>query len=280
MEKNSVLACGIVTYNCNPVRLLEVLAGSVIAFDHIYIYCNRFEDLQIVDQALAKIELDVNVFSLVGRGENVGLAQAQNKIAGQASNDGYDWLTFLDQDSVVHDEDRILRDTVCANHIKNNAFVIEYNKNSLSFFGGPRYYNASSLTVRISDFIAMGGFLSALSIDWVDFEFCDRIYRSGGNIIPVNGIAFDHQLGDDFEIILGRKIHLRNDTRYYYVIRNAVYLLRQRHITINFRSLLFARLLFYCLLYTVKSDKKRTVFLGLYDGLRGEMGTKVIGGSS
>lgn len=273
LEKKTFLVCGIVTYKCDIKRLLEVFAGAVVAFDHVYIYCNQRKEIDIVKKAISNSEFSDQSFTIVGKGNDVGLAQAQNEIACQALKDDCTWITFLDQDSVVNDENGILHNATCAEKNTNTAFVVEYNKNSVSFLGGPKYYNASSITVRISKFLEIGGFLGHLSIDWVDFEFCDRFYRSGGNIISVNNIGFDHQLGDGFQILFGKKIHLRNDTRYYYVVRNAMYLLKKSDISFNFRFLLLSRLTFYIFFYFLKSKDKKTVWSGLCDGIYNRMGT-------
>ena len=274
-EQPISLVCGIVTYNCNKKRMIDVLGQAAKTFDHIFVYCNQVDDLSIIQKLQAQFCNSNCGISIVGEGENVGLAKAQNEIARYAQNCGHVWITFLDQDSILEDPLKVLRTAILTEE-SNNIYVVEYPENGLRFFGGPTYYNASSMTVKLNYFINLGGFLECLSIDWVDFEFCDRVYKSGGCITPLSSISFSHQLGDRLISVLGRKIHLRNDARYYYVVRNAIYLLKSNYISINFRTLLFFRLIFYVIFYQIMSRNKANIFWALFDGFRGRMGTREI----
>jgi rhamnosyltransferase len=267
-----MLACAIVTYNPEPERFTRVLQALRFMFDEVYIYSNLETDRGIILDILKMNSKDFENFVLLDYYGDLGLAAAQNKLAKFASTEGHSWVTFLDQDSVVNDTSSLLRAAVCTATSPTEVFAISYPKNSVSFMGSRKYFNSSSMTLNINYFLRLGGFKDELCIDWVDFEICDRIYRTGGSFRCVDGIEFAHQLGERQVSILGRKIHLRSDIRYYYVLRNAIHLILREKLSINFNLMLFLRLCFYIPFYCYISNSKRIIFMAIWHGVIGRLG--------
>ena len=63
-----------------------------------------------------------------------------------------------------------------------------------------------------------------LFIDYVDFEFCWHAENLGIKTFVFPDIVIQHNLGDSFRKIFGKKITLRSDFRYFYMLRNGFYL--------------------------------------------------------
>lgn len=265
-------ACCIVTFNCDPKRIETVLSSCLYEFDHIFIYCNNRFDHSICNKISSGNQLLHQKVTILDHIGDLGLARAQNYLVRKAAKEGLKWCTFLDQDSVCTNIKSALKAHDLTNDNKMTVFVAKYPNNGIKLFGRRKFYNSSSITINLDFFFAVGGFTDDLFIDWVDFEFCDRVYSSSGTFVELPEIEFDHQLGLGKVRVLGICLHKRNDVRYFYIVRNALYLCRKSNVSYNLKLLAASRLLLYCFFYLIIAHNKYIIFQALRRGFFGKLG--------
>jgi rhamnosyltransferase len=221
------------------------LAGTVIlfyppenVFANIATYIHEIEVLYIFDNTPDKIiripdEIKYKC-SYMHSGENEGIAKKLNDAMNIASNEGFDYLLTMDQDSFFGDGD-----------LKKYKEIIseEIERNNISMFG-VRYYelrknentnpsvnkllitSGAVINLKINEII--GGFDENLFIDGVDTDYCLQTFSKGYKTFLVNELSLKHQLGEEKKVMTPllkstiRKFH--NPTRLYYIVRNHLYL--------------------------------------------------------
>jgi rhamnosyltransferase len=127
----------------------------------------------------------------------------------------------------------------CISITKFNVIVPEKNK---------RYHIAHAISsgslLSMECIKNVGPMCEELFIDYVDFEWCWRALKLGYKIVSVPNIVIEHTLGDKIQIIGNRKIALRNRVRYYYIIRNGMYIIFHTDLLKIHEAILFLRDLF------------------------------------
>lgn len=115
-----------------------------------------------------------------------------------------------------------------------------------------------------------------LFIDYVDFEWCWRATAAGCRILAVPTVVIEHRLGDDVKQLLGKSVRLRSDIRYYYIIRNGLYLsLFCTFLSLGEKVRLFARSFSFVIGVVLVRHNCRTLRLlarGIADGMSGRLG--------
>ena len=224
------------------------IAATVILYypdenviENILSYVNSVEKLYLVDntETPSKLITD-NLKRFTGAvyihdGENQGIAARLNHVSNLASEDGFDWLLTMDQDSSFGGNTFI-------NYL--NCFTSFENKGNVSMFGinhvkesdDPDVCNAvnvnhlitsgSVLNLRLVNEI--GGFDEKLFIDEVDFEYCLRSVAKGFGIIQFTNIFLTHNLGQtsqhrSFKTTKLTSRVLHSPVRMYYMTRNFLY---------------------------------------------------------
>lgn len=138
------------------------------------------------------------------------------------------------------------------------------------------YIIASGSLVRMEIFDQIGGMAEELFIDWVDIEWCLRARHRGFKCYVVPDVVMRHSVGIRAVRILGRNIYIHNGIRAYYRMRNAVFLLRVRHMGLAWRIHTLLRipkyLLIFALLTPPRIDSFRLLCHACLDGFRGRMG--------
>lgn len=214
-------------------------------------------ELVLLKDVINSLEKQVDIIICINNGNNVefkhpkiliknlnankGIAYAQNIGVNIAKDLGAKYILFSDQDT-VYPENYI---SEMKNSIKMYDKVILvpsfYNLNrgqiepislTMSKSVVPKlntqyevFHAISSGTfVSMSSFIDIGYYEEKLFIDWVDFEWCWKARHKGYKIICIPKIQIKHSLGDIVKSVLGKKITLRSQFRYYYMIRNCLYL--------------------------------------------------------
>ena len=223
------------------------IAGVVVLFnpddgciENINSYLNQIDYLLVVDNS------DVQNSSLVNKliqnsrikyvfnNQNLGIANALNQAADFAFKNGFDFLLTMDQDSSVDSK-------LIQNYRK---FFLSSNFSDIGILAPvPNYYPESDeeklpgskekdvvitsgclLNLRI--FEKVGPFKEDLFIDYVDFEYCLRLWRKKYRVVQLYSAKIYHQLGNlERKNILFWKIYITNHTpiRYYYRTRNRLY---------------------------------------------------------
>lgn len=231
------IACIIVLYEPDYEKLKKVLCSIIQQVTRVF----------LIDNSSAKIDIkqfsDMPTrFDYIFLGGNKGVAYAQNKGIEEALKGGIDWVLLSDQDTVFPDNYIALFASKIEIYGKEKLYIpsffnqIKNQKEavSLSMTKSIRpndnipievFQAISSGTIFHKDiYLRIGGFLQILFIDYVDFEWCWRARYYGIEILCFPDIVINHQLGDSCKNILGKKVTIRSNFRYYYMIRNGLYL--------------------------------------------------------
>lgn len=250
--------CVLVTYNPNIPQLKACIDSLLPQVEKIIIVKNSDEELdtgKFQNKNIEQIQLE----------KNCGIAYAQNRGIECAIELGAEWILLSDQDTVFPEmyvsrfsakTEAYGKETiyvpVFSNETKNQLEPVSLTMSESVCPDGtipiPLMHAISSGTIfHKGIFEKIGGMDEKLFIDYVDFEWCWRARFQGIQILCFSDIIIRHQLGDSYARFFGRKITLRSDFRYYYMLRNGVYLgknctflLRKERKALLKRTLLFA----------------------------------------
>lgn len=226
-------------------------------------------------------------------GSNKGIAEASNIGVEILKGLGSEWIMFCDQDTIFPTElfekfkdlnknrkylyaplyNNEISDYVESKFIGKVDNRIKYvNKNSNYIY----QVIASGMIVNIKEFNNLNGFREDLFIDWVDLEFCWRFVRNGGSI-SILPVTINHRLGDSGIKIFNKHIPIRGHIRYYYLIRNGIYLaiyypFESWRIRIFFLQKVISEFIGYTILSITQPKKISFLTLGLYHGMIKKLG--------
>lgn len=155
---------------------------------------------------------------------------------------GSKWILLSDQDTVfpenyvcdfakkikIFGKNKIYAPTFF-NEVKNQKEPVSVSLSKSIVPSGaeviPVFHAITSGTIFSREvFEKTGGIKEELFIDYVDFEFSWRARHFGIQTLCFPDIEIRHQLGDSFKKVLGKKITLRSNFRYFYMLRNGFYL--------------------------------------------------------
>jgi rhamnosyltransferase len=235
-------------------------------------------------------------------GDNMGIATAQNAGIRKGISEGCSHVLLLDQDSslapgmvntLLSTEEQLL--AVGKQVASVGPLFVDEKTQKPSFAVRPGRVRVKRLPLTRhspepveSDYLIASGSLTRsvvyrtiglmrdeLFIDWVDIEWGLRA-RSEGFIsyIAPNAIMA-HSIGDAAVRFLGVDILLHSDTRNYYMIRNATYLLRLKSLR-NWRLITSFKVLMYVVFYSLYSRHRwktsNLLIRAVIHGLRGRLG--------
>lgn len=244
MIETEKLSAIIVTYNPDVQILSKNLSRIQPQVNQVLIVDNGSEN---VDRIVA-LNNNVHVLKL---DSNVGIARALNLGIEYVQKLGYHWVFTLDQDSILPKNvaqdflQFITRnDTQNVGILAPRIFDRGWNKEQVDIekklVEGDYQIIKSSITsgnlVNISAWETVGKFDEALFIDWVDFDFNKRLELGGFNIIQINSVIMNHQIGAAVHpkflhrILLyskNSKFYDHSPIRQYYFFRNKVIYFRR-----------------------------------------------------
>lgn len=241
-------------------------------------------------------------------GENKGIAEAQNIGIELSTKSGCSHVLLLDQDSapcpgmiqkLLDAEENLLRK---GEHIAAMTPQL-IDERTGKFPCASRYgwfrarlifcgidsvkpiqtdnFIASGSLIRVSALQALGMMRSDLFIEHVDTEWAFRANTAGYRSYCVPNALMRHCFGDAAAKILGKNLYIYSNLRYYYKLRNEVYLMRLRTMGSRWRVYIFFRIPYHLLLYFALSEN-RTQALCLFrkailDGIFGRLGPAASG---
>lgn len=224
------IAATVILYYPNEI-LIKNLQSYKNSVEKLYIADNTEKPLAWVTEAIKHFTNTV----YINDGENKGIASRLNQVSKLASNDGYDWLLTMDQDSSFEDETLI-------NYL--NCLNIFKEKENVSMFGinySEKWRSTETCnSIRVNNLITSGSMLNLkllpdighfdenLFIDEVDFEYCLRSVRKGYLIIQFTNVFLNHNLGEtsfhrSFKTTKLTSRVLHSPVRMYYMTRNFLY---------------------------------------------------------
>jgi len=249
---------------------------------------------------LEKFGYPISYFPL---GENKGIAEAQNIGIRESVSAGCSHVLLLDQDSVVSSgmvtkllvaEGELLKagkkvaavgPCVVDENTGARPCAVQYrwlrvhridpNADSSEPIETANLM-ASGSVIRTAILGIVGAMRSDLFIDLVDTEWVFRASSAGYKSYCVPGAFMVHRIGDAARKFFGRDVYLHSDLRYYYILRNALYLAGVRSMGWQWRAYIVSRLPYQFLVYSWFSTDRfgtaRVLIKALWDGLVGRLG--------
>ncbi len=214
---------------------------------------SQFEKVLIVDntpgdlfpEQLSSIVNNFNV-TILRMKKNIGIAAALNEALYYSKNHNFSWMGTFDQDSEVPLNYRerfqeILRIHPMQDSIAILAPIYSFPDGTVKGFSGKRGKRegvsrvditmTSGNLVRVSIVDKVGGYDSALFIDYVDFDLCLRLKQQGYNVLEIKDVVLKHSLGHNLfhRRFLWGKVCVTNHPpiRVYYLVRNRLVLYRR-----------------------------------------------------
>lgn len=297
--RNKKIYCIIVTYQPDKKHLRTVISSITLQTPNVILVDNTPGTFDITD-----ISNDVQLIAL---GKNLGIATAQNIGIRKALEHGADIVWLSDQDTVYPENflDGMLKamEQCSTQGIRLAALGPSYfdtHKNAIQSFlrHAPftEYFTPLPGIQNVSHTIASGKLIPAeilrevglmyedFFIDWVDIEWCWRANKKFGyQTVCTGDVVIQHTMGDGSRSFLKKKFSIRNPSRRYYMIRNAIHVAIHSHsATLPIRFEVFAKAMIWVVAFPLiassnRLEHVRAVLSGLLDGLRNKMGEKTLG---
>lgn len=250
--------------------------------------------------------LDAVGTTVLGTGENVGLAAALNLALEELTDRGAKFALLLDHDSVPEPGmvQTLLHELEASSPPRPPAAIgpaivdmlperTELRADSFARFRLPlneRIHPRSDPAAFEVDFLITSGTLlrletldriglmdERLSIDSVDFEWSFRAAAAGYSLLATFGARLLHRRGDQLHHVVGsHSIRIHSPGRLYFMYRNRFLLYRRRYVPIAWKVHDFARMLLKgTLLATVAPQpwaNLKAMCRGIRDGMLGRGG--------
>jgi rhamnosyltransferase len=276
----------IVTYRPDLIQLEKTICSLIRQLDHILVIDNG-------NTIFSSMTFDDCTF--INLGKNYGIAYAQNRGIERAINLKAKFVVLSDQDT-IYPEGYIKKNLSVYKLLQCNdiAALVPVFYDARKKLTSPVMltkfsftYDYSKIYTRTAQAISSGSFLiidslkkigymnEKLFIDYVDFEWCWRATKMGYRIVTIPDIIIDHCLGNNIVKAGKKKIFIRNNMRYYYIIRNGIYLaIYSNCLLLHERILLLKKVLIQIIAVIfvgINSSTIRTIIGALYEGLSGRM---------
>ncbi|HEY1904098.1 MAG TPA: rhamnosyltransferase [Terracidiphilus sp.] len=262
-------------------RLLERLLNSTAdQVDHIVLVDNTPNPDDKLSSLVQRYEPRVTYVPL---GHNMGIATAQNAGIQKALSRGYSHVLLLDQDSYLHQdmvkelayaERKLLESGIKVAAVGPNFIDEKTGTASKAIRHGwmhvqripidgtdtrpveADYLIASGSLIRLSMLAELGAMRDELFIDWVDIEWGLRARRAGSKCYIIPSAVMTHSIGDNFVQFFAKDINLHNNTRNYYIVRNATYLLSMKSMGWRWRTITLLKIPLYVWFYSWHSSNR------------------------
>ncbi len=195
-----IIYAGIVLYKPDMKRLNKNIRSILPQVDQVLIYDNGIN----IEYKKQIEQICPSKLTLLGCGENNGLARALNEIMKYAEREGAQWVITLDQDSVSPDnmvseyKKRMQDDKtgiICPRIVdKRRFYMTEEQVDKTDCFVEKCITSASCTLVKA--WHDVGAFDDFLFIDLIDNDFCKRLRIKGWNILKINSLVLDQEFGN------------------------------------------------------------------------------------
>lgn len=155
-------------------------------------------------------------------------------------------------------------------------------------FRSKRYYEGTDGVVLVDHLIssgclipiqtldAAGGMASEMFIDYVDTEWGLRASHLGFKSFGVFSAVMTHSLGEEIIQGAGKSLPGHSPLRHYYMVRNGIWLCKQRYVPLNWRLVdlykLFLRIIFYAAFSKSRTKHVFMMLRGVGHGLMSRLG--------
>ena len=265
----------IITYNPEVEFLKKNLEkfnqSDVLIVDN---HSNNIEEITLLNNNNNVIVKQNNI--------NLGIAEALNQGLKYATDNNYQYILTMDQDSTFKNDYTQLIDGF--NYTNNVAIVcpsiVDVNSNNQEIAQN-KYEElfiaiTSGCLCNVKILNSIGGFDSKLFIDYVDYDICLKLQEQNYKIVRARDVILNHSLGESkIYNCLGIKFISTNHSalRRYYNARNRVYLaLKYKSIFPKFvvhNQLSFYKTILIILLFEEdKFQKMKSIYKGIVDAFK------------
>lgn len=234
-----MILAGITVFNPDAEVLKRNIQAILPQVDRLICVDNGGDNRQRIREEMENLFPSVE---WVGDGQNRGVAEALNQMFCYAKEHTMEWVLTLDQDSVcppnMIEEYKKYMDVkdlgslcpvICDRHYENREDVQDDCTQM------DKCITSASLT-SVKVWEAVGGFLGDLFIDFVDHDFSAKLIKQKLQIIRVNSVLLEHEIGNGKTVsFFGKKITVLNHgpMRKYYMVRNWIYYIKEHGKVIN-----------------------------------------------
>lgn len=291
------IAAIIVTYEPNLEKLFELFEILESQVAHILVVDNGSleKTLQFIGQRIPQ-----NGF-LILKGYNSGVAGAINTGILKAKKYAVSHVLLLDQDSLPASD--MVNNLLSAMNLKKgegykvaavgpkysdikgqhvSPFVklkglklsrVDCNKDEVVEVD---HLISSGCLIAMDALAEIGGMEDRLFIDYVDTEWCLRAIYKGHSLFGVGSACMQHDLGNEFVDLFSRTVTVHSSLRYYYLIRNGLWLLRRPWISSAWKIMdsrrLFLRYIVCSLFVGTRFQNWKLMTIGFWHGVTERMG--------
>jgi rhamnosyltransferase len=196
---------GVVTHEPDLARLAENVAAIAVQVDQVVLFDNGSKRVADIEELVNRLTNLV----LLRSAENRGVAHALNELASYALEHGATHLVTLDQDSVsstdmVHELARTAGDDIPL----VTPYIVDRNKSTVEAYqrlqlpeveifqqAARRGAITSGALMKLAVWREVGGFDDELFIDYVDYDFNQRLLIAGYPILRANRTHLLHEVG-------------------------------------------------------------------------------------
>lgn len=297
-----MIIAGIVTFQPDIDRLRQNLAAISPQVSEVIVYDNGSHNREELSKVVASVS---NATVMLG-GQNDGIAAALNRLAETALKHGAEYLVTLDQDSVCSDMmvsnlASVMGDRVGVGMV--TPYIVDRNKMSMEEFhllslpeverySQPARRGAitSGALTDLQAWKSVGGFDELFFIDYVDYDFNQRLMDAGYSILRANTTPLLHEVGRANPTWLrvprkdlGGNWHIEkffsfghSPTRCYYKARNRILFTRKhgRKLGLTHEGAwqLPQQIALTVIFEKEKTSKLKAFFRGIRDGIREPLG--------
>lgn len=229
MNKNAIVCAGIVTFNPDMDLLKNNIDAIIYQVDKLIIVDNGSNNSHEIWE-IASVYTSIIV---IEEKKNVGIARALNRIGEETKKLGGNWFLTLDQDSVSpHNMIETYVDVLSSESYTNVGMICpdivlrtgcrDDSRDSVEKIS---VAITSGAMVSVDAWTSVGGFWDFLFIDKVDDDFCFRLKSKNYEILRINNVKLEHQIGNPRKIKFGPlSFYTENypPFRYYYIARNVL----------------------------------------------------------
>lgn len=200
-----MIYAGIVTYEPELERLAENISGIVGQVNAVLVYDNGSSNAD----EIATLVASYPTVTLLRSSSNSGVAAALNRVAEAAVGRGAQFVVTLDQDSVsTPGMVAVLSDEMKAGVGIVTPYIVDRNKLTEEEYlrmSLPRVHRyaqparkgaiTSGCLVNLTVWSQVGGFDERFFIDYVDYDFNQRVMEAGYQILRANRTHLVHEVG-------------------------------------------------------------------------------------
>jgi rhamnosyltransferase len=239
-------------------------------------------------------------FKLINLNNNYGIGFAQNIGITQLIKNNFKYVILVDQDTELPGDyiNMVLpfftKEVSCitlnlfdnnkkkySGFIRRNFFFrnsINRSENNFDLLSRESVTEtmSSGMVIDLKKIKKIGLMNEDFFLDWIDFEWCWRSYKNGYKILGFKNIIAKHFLGLKNIKILNYKFHIHDLIRYYYIIRNGIYISIYSKINLMWKINILMNTLRYIFGYLLLVENKKIlvkyIIIGVYHGLFGNLG--------